>query len=169
MSFRLYRSSVSSKLDDVSSLIVSPARRSGLGVKVALNSETSAGLTGRSNSSEFSVLLVASSDPVNSGVVADGVVGGISKDDLEVFVGSVLGNPVGVEDSQTSQSSADSLLGLGPEVSGGLELVDTDGSRLAGDNTLGHGSLSSTSSDADSVDDVSLLGLVAEFAGLVGA
>lgn len=35
--------------------------------------------------------------------------------------------------------------------------------------TLGHGSLATTTSDADAVDDIALLGLVAETAGLVGA
>ena len=48
-------------------------------------------------------------------------------------------------------------------------MVDTDRGRFSGDDTLGDGSLSSSSSDSDPVDDVALFGLVAEFAGLVGS
>jgi len=136
---------------------------------VALNSETSAGFTCRSNSSQFSVLLVRVGNPVDSGVVADGVVGGIGKDDLKVFVGSVLGNPVGVQNSETSEGSADSFLSLGSKVSSGLELVDTNGGGLSSDDTLGNRSLSSSSSDTHSVDNIALLGLVAELAGFVRA
>lgn len=113
------------------------------------------------------MLLVGLGNPVDSRIVADGVVGGVSEDNLEVFVGAVLGNPIGVEHSEATQGSANSLFGLGPEVSGRLELVDSDRSGLTSDDTLGDGSLSSTSSDADSVDNITLLGLVAEFAGLV--
>ena len=61
---------------------------------MTLNSESSAGLTGRSDSSEFSVLLVGVGNPVDSGIVADAVVGGVGEDDLEIFVSSVLGDPV---------------------------------------------------------------------------
>ena len=93
---------------------------------MALDSEASAGLTSGGGASELSVLLVGVGNPVDSGVVSDGVVGGIGQDDLIVFVGSVLSNPVGVEYSQSSDGSANSLLGLGSKVSGGLELVDTN-------------------------------------------
>lgn len=36
-------------------------------------------------------------DPVDSGVVSDGVVEGVYTDYFEVFVGSVLSNPIGVQ------------------------------------------------------------------------
>ena len=41
-------------------------------------------------------------------------------------------------------------------------------SRTVG-GTLGHGALATTAADADTVDNVSLLGLVSQTAGLVGA
>ena len=41
--------------------------------------------------------------------------------------------------------------------------------RLTIGGTLGHGALATTTADTDSVDNVALLGLVTETAGLVGA
>lgn len=42
-------------------------------------------------------------------------------------------------------------------------------SRLTIGGTLGHGALATTTADTNSVDDIALLGLVSETAGLVGA
>ena len=162
------RSSVSSKFDDVSSLIVGSARGTGLGVEVALHSESATRLSGRGHSLQLSVLLVAGSDPVDSGVVSDRGVGGVHDDHFVVFVGSVLTDPIAVEHSESPQSATDTLLSLGSEVAGGLQLVDTDRSGLSGDDTLGDGSLATASSDTGAVNDVPLFGLEAEFAGLVG-
>ena len=117
--------------------------------------------------SGFSVLMLGGSDPVNSGVSSDCLVVGVHEDDFVEFVGSVLTDPVRVEDSEVSASSSDSLLSDGSVRSARLELVDTLVDGLSVDNTLGNGSLSATSSDSDSVDDISLLGLVAELSGLV--
>jgi len=136
---------------------------------VTLDSKTSAGLTSRSDSSQLSVLLVGLGNPVDSGVVSDAVVVGVNANDLVVFVGSVLSNPIAVQDSQAAESSTDSLFSLGAEVSGGLELVDTDGSRLSRDDTFGDGSFATSSSDSASVDDIAFFGLEAELSGLVGA
>lgn len=47
-------------------------------------------------------------------------------------------------------------------------MVNTDGSGLSADNTLWHWSLSSSSSDSNSVDNITILGLVAESSGFVG-
>lgn len=59
-------------------------------------------------------------DPVDSGVISDGVVEGINADDLVVLVCAVLRNPVGVQDSEVADFSAYSLLGDGAEVAGWL-------------------------------------------------
>lgn len=93
---------------------------------MALHSQTSAGLASGCQASQFSVLVLGPGDPVDPGVVPDGVVGRVDQDDLVVLVDTVLGNPVRVEDSQTTKGGSDSLLGLGSKVSGGLQLVDTD-------------------------------------------
>ena len=79
---------------------------------MALNSKTTTGLSSGGDSSQLSVLLVGVGDPVDSGVVSDGVVGGVDHDNLVVFVGSVLTNPVAVEDSEGSKGTAGTLLSL---------------------------------------------------------
>ena len=136
---------------------------------MALDSETSVGFSGGGQSSEFSMLVLGSGDPVDSGVVSDGIVSGVDEDDFVILVGSILGDPVAVEYSESLEGSSGSLFGLGPEISSGLELVDTDGRGLSADDTLGDGSLSATSSDSDSVDDVAVFGLETESSGLVGS
>jgi len=115
------------------------------------------------------VLVDGVADPVDLGVISDGLVGGIDEDDFVVFIGGVLGNPVGVEDSEASDLSADSFFGDGSQVSGELELDDTLVGGLTADDTLSDGLLSASSSDSDSVDDVTLLGLIAESSGLIGS
>lgn len=124
-------------------------------------------LTSSGETSGFSVLVLGGGDPVDSSVSSDSLVVGVNKDDFEELVGSVLANPVRVEDSEVSASSADSLLSDGSVGSGRLELVDTLVDGLSVNNTLGNGSLSATSSDSNSVDDITLLGLVAELSSLV--
>ena len=64
-------------------------------------------------------------DPVDSGVTADHGVLWVDEDDFEIFVGRVLVDPVGVEDSQVGASAADTLFGGGFEGSLVFELVDT--------------------------------------------
>lgn len=93
---------------------------------MALHAEASSGLAGGGQSSQLSVLVLGSGDPVHSRVVPDGVVSGVNEDDFVVLVDTVLADPVAVQDSESSQSSADSFLGLGSKISGWLELVDTD-------------------------------------------
>lgn len=70
-------------------------------------------------------------DPVDTGIAADGLVLGVDQDNLEVLVGGVLVDPVGVEDAQVSAATADTLLSGGPESALVLELVDTHVGGLA--------------------------------------
>ncbi len=113
--------------------------------------------------------MLGGSDPVDSGVSSNGLVAGVDKDDFEEFEGSVLTNPVRVEDSEVAALSSDSFFSDGLVGSGWFELVDTLVNGLSVNNTLGDWSLSATSSDSDSVDDISLLGLVSELSGLINS
>ena len=135
---------------------------------VSTGEETSVLLASSSEATALSVLVLVGGDPVDSGVSSDGLVEGVNKDDLEELEGSVLANPVRVENSEVSAALADSLLSDGSVRSVGLELVDTLVNGLAVDDTLGDGSLTATSSDSNSVDHVALLGLVSELSSLVG-
>jgi len=65
-------------------------------VEVALAREATGDLAGRGLATHLAVLHGRGADPVDAGVSADGVVLGVNKDDLEVLVGGVLSNPVGV-------------------------------------------------------------------------
>ena len=108
-------------------------------------------------------------DPVDAGVTADGLVLGVDKDNLEVLVGRVLVDPVGVQDTQVGAATADTLLSGGGESTLVLEVVDTHVGGLAVGGTLGHRPLTATTTHTGTVDDIALLGLVAETTSLVGA
>jgi len=94
---------------------------------------------------------------------------GVDEDNLVVLVDTILVNPVGVQDTQVAASAANTLLSGGSKGPLGLELVDTLVDGLAVGGTLGGGTLPVSSADTDTVDNVSLLGLVSETAGLVRA
>ena len=138
-------------------------------------------------------------DPVDAGITADGLVLGIDKDNLVVLVGGVLVDPVGVQDAQVSSAAANTLLSGGLESTLVLELVDTVVGGLACSHnralakknsfnslrspgnllstgkirtvsgTLGDRAFAATAADTGTVDNVTLLGLVTETTGLVGA
>jgi hypothetical protein len=122
-----------------------------------------------SEAAALAALVDGVDDPVDAGVQADGLVRGVDEDDLVVLVDRVLVDPVRVEDAEVAAAAADTLLGGGLERTRVLELVDTLVHRLAVGVTLGHRALAATTADAHAVDDVALLGLVSEAAGLVGA
>lgn len=142
----------------------------GLGVVVQVTSvDTSRLLAGSGKTSGFSSLVDSVDDPVDLGVSSDGLVRRVDEDDFEVLVGRVLVNPVRVQDSQVGASSANSFFGSRTERSLVLQVVDTLVGGLTVSSTLGDRSLSATSSDSDSVDDETLLGLVTESSSLVGS
>lgn len=124
---------------------------------------------GGSESTHLAVLVHGADDPVDAGVATDGLVRGVDQDDLKELVGGVLVDPVRVEHSQIGASLADTLLGdraqRALELEGSDTLVDGLAERGA---LLGH-PLPVAATHAHAVDDVALLGLVAEAAGLVGA
>jgi len=124
-------------------------------------------LAGGGEASEFSVLHHRGDDPVDSWVTTDGLVLWVDEDDLEVLVAGVLADPVRVEYTEGAALSACTFLGLGPEGSGKLKLGDTHGDWLTVADTLGDRSLTAATLDTNTVNDVTLLGLVAETTGLV--
>lgn len=75
--------------------------------------DTSGFLAGSSEASGFSVLVDRVADPVVAGVSSDGLVRWVQKNDLEVLVDRVLVDPVRVQDSQVSSTTANTFLGGG--------------------------------------------------------
>lgn len=96
----------------------------GLVVAVALV-ETTRLLAGGGETTRLAVLVDGVDDPVDAGVLADGLVLGVDEDDLEVLVGRVLVDPVRVEDTQVSAAAADTLLSGGLQGALVLQLVHT--------------------------------------------
>lgn len=131
--------------------------------------QTTARLAGGGEPAQLAVLVDGVADPVDPGVVADGVVVGVNQDHLEELVAAVLVDPVAVEDPQVAADTADALLGDRAQVALGLDLVDTVVGGLAVDNALVVLALAVAAAHANPVDDVALLGLVAQAAGLVRA
>ena len=130
---------------------------------------TSVLLADGGKTTRLTVLVDRVTDPVHARVSADSLVLGVDQDDLVVLVSRVLVHPVGVQDAQVGAATANTLFSSCTQRSLVLELVDTLGSGLTIDLALGNGSLTTTTTDADSVDHVSLLGLVAQTASLVGS
>lgn len=129
--------------------------------------DTSGLLSGRSKTSGLSALVHRVDNPVVSGVSSDRVVRWVHQDNLKVLVGGVGVDPVRVQHSQVGSSSADSLLGSDSQGLLVLQLSHTVVGWLTVSGTLWHRSLSATSSDSDSENHESLLGLVTQSSGLV--
>lgn len=81
----------------------------GLGVTVSL-AKTTRALAGRGQATQFTVLVHVLANPVDLRITGDGIVMNIHQDNLKVFVGSVLSNPVGVQNTQSSKSATNALL-----------------------------------------------------------
>ena len=123
--------------------------------------ETTRLLASCGEATRLAVLVDWVDDPVDAGIAADGLVLRVDEDDLEVLVGGVLVDPVGVEDAEVGAAATDTLLGSGTEGALVLELVDTLVGWLAVGGTLWRRSLATTTANTDAVDHVALLSLVA--------
>ena len=87
--------------------------------------ETAGLLAGGGETAGLAVLVDGVDDPVDARIDADGLVLGVDQDDLEVLVGRVVVDPVGVEDAQVGATATDTLLSGGLEGALVLQLVDT--------------------------------------------
>jgi hypothetical protein len=123
---------------------------------VTTNTETSGFATSGGESTSFSVLHDRFADPVDARIVSDHKVLGVNKNNLVVFVGGILIDPVRVQHTQVTSNSAHTLLSNTSEVSGEFELIDSLVSGLSVDNTLGNRALTTTSADSNTVDNKTL-------------
>merc|ERR1711975_161625 len=134
---------------------------------VTLHSQSSVFLTSRGETSKLSFVVFFFANPVDSWITLDGFVRWVNADNLEEFVGGVLTNPVRVENSQVGALSTNLLFSNRSVGSGLLELSDTSMDWLTVNDTLVDSPMSSSSSDSNSVDDVSLLLFESEGSSLV--
>jgi hypothetical protein len=126
---------------------------------VTLDTETTMFLSSGGESTTFSVLVDRVDDPVDARVVSDGDVGRVNHEDFEIFVSSILVDPVRVEDSQVGANSASTFFGDRSQVASELELVNTLVLWFTVHNTLVVWSLAATSANSHTVNNVSLLSL----------
>ena len=162
--------SVSPELLGVPVLPVGSARWSLLHGLVSSLVHASGLLAGGGETAELSMVVLGGDDPVDAGVASDGLVGWVHEDDLKELEAGILTNPVGVEDAHVAAFTGDALFSDRLVRALGLDLLYATGvSGLTEDLTLGDVSLAATSADADTVDDVALLGLETDLACLVGA
>ena len=162
--------SVSPVLLGVSLLPVSTDRWSKLVCLVASLVHASRLLSGGGESSKFSLLVLAGHDPVDTWVTSDGFVMWVDENNFVELETGVLTNPVGGEYAKVGALAANTLLGDGLVCSGLLDLAHSTGvAGLSVDTTFLDVSLAASSADTDSVDNITLLSLVTELAGLVWA
>lgn len=123
-------------------------------------------------------------DPVDPWISPNGFVLRVNKDDLKVFVGRILVDPIRIEDSKIGTTTTNPFFGGRLEGSLIFQLVDTLVGRFAcyppsatnlasgiQDHTIScpfrDRSLATTSSDTDTIDDISLFGFITQSASLV--
>jgi len=135
---------------------------------VSLLAESTSLASSAGKSTHFAVLVDGVDDPVDTGVVADLLVVGVDTDDFVVFHGRVLVDPVRVENAKVGVSASGLLFGDGLKIALELKVVDTLMLGLTENHTSVVLSLTSSTSDTGTDDNVSLLGLVTETVGLVG-
>jgi hypothetical protein len=104
--------SVSLEVEGVVSLPGLPTTSSSLVVTVTLAQSTRL-FASSGKTAGFTVLVNGIDDPVDTGIAADGLVLRINEDDLEVLVGRVLIDPVGVQDTQIGAATSDTLFRSG--------------------------------------------------------
>jgi len=151
---------VSSEGQQLSFLPVTTSGRSDLESSLTLSAESSSFTASGSKTTEFTVLVSWVADPVDSGVVTDGLVHRIDHDHFIPLADGVLGDPVRVQDSEGSHLATDTLFSDGSQVAGGLNGSHTGGRWLAVADTLCNSSLTTTSFDTDTEHNETLLSLV---------
>jgi len=145
---------------EAESVVPFPGGQLGGVVVAAAFSETTVMFSNAGETTSLPALVHRLGDPVNPRVAANGFVIGVYEDDLIIFVDTVLVNPIRVQDSQVTATPANALFRNTPQSSLGLEVVHTlmDGFTIGG--TLRDVLLAVTPADANTVDNVSLLGFV---------
>lgn len=85
--------------------------RSSNGLRETISlADTTGALAGGGQATHLAMLHDGLADPVDLGIATDGIVVGVNQNDLKVLVGRVLGHPVRVEDTQTSETAANTFL-----------------------------------------------------------
>ena len=157
----------------VKSLPVSSGRTTnGVVGSVTLNSQTSVFAAGRSQTTSLSVLVDRVADPVNTSIVSDIDVVRINNDNLVVFVGGILVDPIRVQHSHVTVNTSDSFLSNTSQVSCEFKLVDTGVLWLTEGNSLRtvvDVASSTTTTNSGTNNGESLFGFVSKLVSLISS
>lgn len=134
---------------------------------VSLDAEAARLASGRGESAHLAMLVDCVADPVHSRIAADGGMVGVDADHLVVLVGSVLVDPVRVQDAKTSALAAHSFLGHRSQIALELELVDALVLRFAEDDTFAVGTLAPAAAHGRAKHAEALLGFESKLVRLV--
>merc|ERR1719378_38483 len=119
--------------------------------------------------SQLTVFHDSLADPVDPWISSDRFVHWINHDHFVIQISGILTDPVRVQHSESTSQSSCSLLSFRSSSTLELDLVDTFTFWLTISCTLGDGLLTSTTSQSNSVDDVTLLGSVSQSSCFVRA
>ena len=92
--------------------------------KVSIRRDWTKGFPG-TGPAEETYLVDRLDDPIDSGVAADGLMLRVNQNDLKVFVGGVLVDPIRIEDPKVGAAAANSLLSSGFERALVFQLIDS--------------------------------------------
>ena len=157
------------KLHRVTELPVASPRRSDLPEALALAHESAVLAASGGETTGLTAGVDSIADPVDLRVVLDGDVVRVDEDAFVVLEGTILIDPVGVEEPERWESLTSLVLSEGLEVELWSELVDVVSAVLTVEAVLGSNPPAATLPDADAVDDIALLGLITEAASLIWA
>lgn len=165
--YKCYFLAITVELESIAPSPSCTARATNSVVELVTLSKTTALAACGSQPAHLPVLVDWLCDPLGIGVSSDSLMEWIDEDNLEEFVCGIFTNPVRIQDSQSPAVAPSSFLGHRLKAPGKLELVDTMVHGLAIGGPLGHGPFATTTTHPNAVDDIALLGLVAQPARLI--
>lgn len=122
----------------------------------------------RSKSTALTVLVHGVDNPIDARIIANLGMRGIDQNDFIILHGSILINPVRVENTEIGILASNLFFGNGLKVAFKLQVVDTLMLGLTPNHTSVVLTLASTTTDSTSDNNVSLLGLVPQTVSLFG-
>lgn len=108
-------------------------------------------------------------NPIDSWIISDGTVSRIDQKYFKEFEGRILSNPIWVKNSKSWEFSSNSFLSNRLIILFVLKSGNTNRFKFSTNNTLWSRSLSVTSSDFNSVYNITLLGFVSKSSSLLNS
>jgi len=137
-----------------------PGGRFGSVVVATAFSETTVLFSDAGETASLPALVHRLGDPVDSRIAANGLVIGVNENDFIIFVDTILINPIRVQHSQVTTAPTNAFFRNTPQSPLGLKMVHTLMNGFTVGGTLRDVLFAVTPADADTVDNVSLLGFV---------